>query len=103
VILTVDGSRVWVHSPQSEPLGWDFGTPGSHPVQLSNSVLLLSNNAKLWDIEQSRIHDAVTGRVVFQLAGRFINPVKSQWDGCYLVAGYESGEVLILDFNYVHV
>jgi len=67
--LTVDGSGVWVHSPLSEPLGWDFGTPGSHPVQLSNLPLLLSNNAKLWDIKQSRINDAVTGRVIFQLAG----------------------------------
>jgi len=101
--LTVDGSRVWVHSPKSEPLGWDFGTLGSQPVQLSNPFLLLSNNAKLWDIDKSRIHDAVTGRVVFQLAGRFANPVESQWDGHYLVAGYRSGEVLILDFNYVHV
>ena len=101
--LTVDGPRVWVHSPLSGPLGWDFGTPGSHPVQLSNSSLLLSNNAKLWDIDKSRICKAVTRRVVFQLAGRFANPVKSQWDGHYLVAGYQSGEVLILDFNHVHV
>jgi len=99
--LTVDGSRVWFHSPPLEPLGWDFGTPGSTPVQLSNSPLLLPNNAKLWD-RQSRIRDAVTGRVVFQLAGKFAKPVKSQWDGCYLVTGYSSGEILILDFNHVH-
>jgi len=101
--ITVNGSRVWVHSLLSEPLGWDFGTPGSHPVQLSNSPLLLSNNAKLWDVKQSRINDAVTGRVIFQLAGRFANPVHSQWGGNYLVAGYESGEVLILDFNHIHI
>ena len=100
--LTVDGSRVWVHSSESEPLGWDFGTPGSLPVQLSNSHLHLPNNTKLWDIKQSRIKDAVTGRVVFQLAGRFAKPIKSQWDGHYLVTGYRSGEVLILDFNHVH-
>jgi len=101
--LSVDGSRVWVHSPESEPLGWDFGTPGLYPVQLSNSPLPLQNNSKLWDVKQSRIKDAVTRRVVFQLAGRLANPVKSQWDGRYLVAGYGSGEVLILDFNHVHV
>ena len=100
--LTVDGSRVWVHSPSSESLGWDFATPGSPPVQLSNSLLLLTKNAKLWDICQSKIKDAVTGRVVCQLSGRFENPVTSQWDGHYLVTGYESGEVLILDFNHVH-
>ena len=100
--LTIDGSRVWACSPLSDPLGWDFGTPGSPPVQLSNSLLLFPTNAKLWDIRQSRIEDAVTGRVVFQLAGRFLNPVKSQWDGHYLVAGYRTGEVLILDFKDMH-
>jgi len=100
--LTVDGSRVWVCSPESEPLGWDFGTLGSSPVQLSNSLLLLAKNAKLWDAIQSRIKDVVTGGVVFQLAGRFVNPADSQWDGHYLVAGYLSGEVLILDFNHVY-
>jgi len=100
--LLVDGSQLWVHSPLSQPLGWDLRTPGSHPVQLPNSHLLLLNNAKLWDVYQSRLKDAVTGRVVLQLAGRFTNPVKSQWDGHYLVAGYESGEVLILDFNHVN-
>ena len=30
------------------------------------------------------------------------NPVDSQWDGQYLVAGYRSGEVLILDLNNLH-
>jgi len=100
--LVVDGSRVWVHSPLSKPLGWDFGTPGSHPVQLSNSPLPRPNNAKLWDVEQSRMKDAVTGKIVLQLAGRFAKPIKSQWDGHYLVAGYESGEVLILDFHHVN-
>ena len=100
--LTVDGLWVWVHSSESGPLGWDFGTPGSHPVQLSNSPLPLPKNAKLWDVYQSRIKDAVTGKLVLQLARRFVKPVKSQWDGCYLVAGYEFGEVLILDFNHVN-
>ena len=100
--LSVDGSRVWVCSPLLEPLGWDFGTPGPPFVQLSNSVLHLPSNAKVWDIGQPRIQDAVTGRVIFQFAGRFANPVKSQWDGRYLVAGYEFGEVLILEFNCVH-
>jgi len=101
--LTVESSRVWVHSILSEPQGWDFGTSDSPPVQLSNSSLLLAKNPKLWDVRQSRIKDAVTGRVVFQLAVRFVSPVDAQWDGHYLVAGYRSGEVLILDFNHVHL
>jgi hypothetical protein len=30
-----------------------------------------------------------------------MEPVVVEWDGQYLVAGYESGEELILDFNYI--
>ena len=99
--LTLDGSRVWVHSPLSEPLGWDFKTPGSPPVQLPDAALPHPNSTTLLDIEDSRIKDTATGKVIFQLAGRFAKPVNSQWDGRYLVAGYQSGEMLILDFNYL--
>jgi len=98
--LTVDGTGVWVHSPISEPLGWDFGIPDSPPVQLSNTPLV-HPNCILWDIGQSKIKDAITGKRVFQLAGRFTEPVDSQWDGQYLVAGFMSGEILILDFNHM--
>ena len=97
--LTVDGLRVWVYSSQSEPLGWDFGIPGSSPAELSKTHLLHPSNTRLWDVGQSRVKDTATGKVLFQLAGRFANPSDSQWDGRYLVAGYWSGEVLILDFD----
>ena len=100
--LTVDGSKVWFHSSTlSEPLGWDFGIIGSSPVKLSGIPLPQPNDTKWWDISQSRIKDTVSGKVVFQLAGRFATPADSQWDGQYLVAGYRSGEVLVLDFNCV--
>jgi len=100
--LTMDGSAVWVHTPGLKSLGWDFGIPGSPPVQLSNSPPLHHNDIKAWDIIQgSRIKDAVTGKVFFQLTGRFVYPLNAQWDNRYLVAGYESGEVLILDFKYM--
>jgi len=99
--LGVDGSRIWVHSPQSEPLGWDFGITNSSPVQLSNIHLLHPGSTKLWDVGQSRVKDTVTGKVLFQLAGRFAKPSDSSWDGQYLVAGYWSGELLILDFDHV--
>jgi len=79
-----------------------FWGPGLTPVQLFNSPLPLPNNAKLWDVEQSRVKDAITGKLVLQLTGKFVNPIESQWDGHYLVAGYKSGEVLILDFNHVN-
>ena len=97
--MTVDGSRVWVHSPLSEPLGWDFGTPDPFSIHSSNMPQPQLNHTKLWDIGLSRIVDKVTGKVVFQLDGKFAKPIHAQWDGRYLVAGYQSGEVVILDFN----
>ena len=99
--LTVDGSRVWVHSPVLEPQGWDFGTPSPSPAQFSDMPSPHLNNTKLWDVDLPGIKDVVSRKVVFQLGGRFANPVDSQWDGRYLVAGYQSGEVLILDFNHI--
>jgi len=51
-------------------------------------------------VSQSRIEDVAAGKEVFQLAGRYAKPSVTQWDGQYLVAGYDSGEVLILDFSY---
>jgi len=55
----------------------------------------------LWDTDLFRIKNVVTGKVVFQLPERFTKPTVVQFDGCYLAAGYSSGEVLILDFNHV--
>ena len=106
--LTVDGPRVWVRFGGEQPQGWEFGTPGSAPIKLSNVPLLHpnvpsphSNATKLWNHLDSDIKDPITGKVVLQLGGRFAKPTHSQWDGQYLVAGYESGEVLILDFKHV--
>ena len=101
--LTVDGSRVWVYNPQSGYWGWDFGTQGSPPVKLSNMPAdkFHLTGTMLWDRSLSRIKDIVTGVVVFQLSGRFAKPTFVQCDGSYLAAGYNSGEVLILDFNHL--
>ena len=97
--LTMDGSGSWIYFSEPNPLGWDFGIPDSPPVQLSPS--LHPNHTNVWEIYGAMIKDTVTGRVIFQLAGRFTNPTCCQWDGQYLVAGYYSGEVLILDLKYV--
>jgi len=99
--LIVDGTKVWAYWPQSKYQGWDFGILGSSPVQLSNIPTLLPNGSMLWDISQTKIKSAVTGEVVFQLPSRFAKPVSVQCDGYYLAAGYDSGEVLILDLNYI--
>ena len=98
--LTVDGSRVWVHSPLSELGRFDI-SPSLFPVRLSNMPPSLLCGTKLWDVGISGIKDMATGKVVFQLGGRFSKPRDAHWDGQYLVAGYSSGEMLIVDFNHI--
>jgi len=102
--LIVDGSKVWIYLyPKPEYQGWDFGTQGLAPVQLSNMPpdKFHLTGTMLWDRSLSRIKDTVTGKVVFELSGRFANPTFVEYDGFYLAAGYTSGEVLILDFNHL--
>ena len=98
--LIVDGSRVWVHWYSSDYRGWDFGIPGSAPIELSNESTPPGLSG-LWDSQQVRIKNPATGKVVFQLPKRFSNPVHVQCDDSYLVAGYQSGEILILDLTNV--
>ena len=103
--LHMDGSKVLVQSGESSAQGWDFGVPGSAPIQLSEIALdrphLDLVDARNW-LETSlvKIKD-VAGKDFFQLYGRYADPSAIQWDGQYLIAGYKSGEVLILDFSHV--
>ena len=104
--LIADGSRIWVCSEDSSTRGWDFGISTSYPTPLSNTFpdrpqLNFIDGAKWVGSEPSRIKDTVTGKEIFQLVGRYADPYDAQWDGRYLVAGYMSGEVLILDFNHM--
>jgi len=101
--LIVDGSRVWVYSPAEKLQGWDFENPDSPPVQLTITPPFHLNGTRPWGVDVSRIKNTTTGKVVFCLGGRFTRPADLQWDGRYLVAGYESGEVLILDFYCVSI
>ena len=101
--LIGDGSRVWVYYKDSQTQGWDFGVSGSTPISLPEVVpdgphleLTTQGNPKRYTIV-----DKVTGNVVFQLSGKYAHPTTIKWDGQYLVAGYETGEVLILDFNHI--
>ena len=99
----VDGSKIWVCFKDSSTQGWDFGISGTSPILLSNTFpdrphLNLSGGT--WQSTGPfMVQDTVTGKVVFQLGGKYAEPGEVRWDGCYLVAGYKSGEVLILDFN----
>jgi len=97
--LCTDSPRVWIyfrHSSAQEE-GWDFGVSGSSPVSFDPST-----GRPHLDLEvNSGIKDTVTGKEVFQFRGKHKYPMCTQWDGQYLVAGYWSGELLILDFHNV--
>ena len=103
--LYVDGSSLWVCFEDSQTQRWDCGISGSSPIQLSNTSLdkphLNLTGGTKWNTGPCIIKNAVTGKEVFQLVGRYAAPNEVQWDGQYLVVGYRSGEVLILDFKHV--
>jgi len=104
--LCTDGSKIWVCFKDSPAQGWDFGISDSPPCLLSNTSLdrphlNFIGGTREWDTGPSMVKDAVTGKVVFRLVGRYARPTGVQWDGRYLVVGYRSGEVLNLDFNRV--
>ena len=104
--LTVNGSEVWVSVGDSQIEGWDFGGPDPKPIPLSDISparphLKFIDATKEGNPSPSRIEDQATGKEVFQLLGKYANPTVTQLDGQYLVAGYDSGEVLILDFSQV--
>jgi len=98
--LWIDGSKVLVRCGGSLALGWDFGIPGSTPTEISTAS---SDRPHIDYITTSLvvIGDRLTGKVVFRLCGPFATPSAIQWDGHYLIAGYESGEVLILDLSHM--
>ena len=102
--LYVDGSKIWVCFRDSSIQGWDFGISGLSPTLLSNTFpdrpYLNLITGTWWDTDPTMIEDLVAEKKVFQLVGRYANPYCVQWDGQYLVAGYWSGEVLILAFDY---
>ena len=54
----------------------------------------------LWDWDQSKVQDVVTGRVVFQLPKTFGEPIDVQWNDQHLVICFGPTKVLILDFSY---
>ena len=104
--LYIDSSRVWIHSTfSSAQEGWDFGISGSSPMPFNPSTgrphLDYIGGAPWQTDDPCWIKDMVTGKKVFELSGRYTKPNDVQWNGQYLVAGYDSGEILILDFHSV--
>jgi WD40 repeat protein len=105
-LFRAGGSRICLCFPNSSTQEWDFGISGSPPIPLPStsperSCLGFIGGGSWWYKGLSQIKDTTTGKVVFPLAGRYAKPNEVQWDGQYLIAGYESGEVLILDFIHM--
>ena len=100
--LVIEGSKVWACYPSEDYQGWDFEIPGSSPTQLLNipPTKLHPSGFMLWDWDQSKVQDVVTGRVVFQLPKTFEKPVDVQWDNQNLFICFKSTKMLILDFSY---
>ena len=100
--LVIDGSKVWAYYPGEGYQGWDFGILGSLPTHLLNipPSKLHPSGSMLWDWDQSKVQDVVTGRVVFQLPKTFEKPIDVQWDNQSLFICYGPTKVLILDFSY---
>ena len=104
--LSIDSSKVWAQICNSSTQeGWDFGTLGSSPTPFDPSTgrphLDFIGGISWQTRRPCWIMDTVTREKVFQLRGKYARPSDVQWDGQYLVAGYKSGEVLILDFGHV--
>ena len=102
--LCMDNSRIWIQFNDSSTQGWDFGSLGSLPILLSNisteRPLLDFIGGTSWQTEgPSWVKNTATGKKIFHLSGEYAKPGEVQWDGKYLVAGYDSGKVLILDFH----
>ena len=98
--------RIWICSvalPTQE--GWDLGTLGSPPVPFDPSTgrphLDFIGGAKWQTKNPSWVKDIVTERRIFELSGKHARPNDVRWDGQFLVAGYGTGEVLILDFRHI--
>jgi len=102
--LWMDGSKVLVRCGSSSTLGWDFGTPGSTPIKIYPTSSDRPHLDFISGTAQSNtgligIEDRVARKTVFQLPGG--NVLATQWDGQYLIAGYETGEISILDFSHM--
>lgn len=108
--LMVSGSRIGgaVYNrdlKKHEFKWWDLGTVDSTPTSISVTPLERPDldfvSQAMNTVRYSKVKNTVTGKAPFYLSGKYAKPCDPQWDGRYLVAGYDSGEVLILDFHHL--
>ena len=105
--LLVDGLKVWIpfYGGQPKAQGWDFGASDLPTFELLNApsnwpCLNFIGLVREHRLTLPGIEDTVTRKMVFQLPVRLTRPSDVQWDGQYLVVGYHSGEVLIVECTY---
>ena len=100
--LNIDHSKIWIMSGVSLK-GWDFGVLGSPPV-----LLVERPHLDLFGFQPRESNTVVgitergTRKELFRLSGRYAKPTTIQWNSQYLVAGYESGDVIILDIHHLN-
>ena len=100
--LYLDGLKVAVLGKHTQVL--DFGTQGIIPVKLPPMASdrlypeLVTRFDKVTQRFKVGIEDKGTKKV-FPLPDRYTYASAIQWDGQYVIVGYESGETLILDLN----
>ena len=102
-LLVVNGSRVWVNN-SSQIQGWDFeiqDSPSSKPHEIPPTRFHLDfiGGVRRHRSALPAIEDTITGREFLRLPESLSYPTDAQWDGQYLVAGYETGDMLILNCN----
>ena len=101
--LVIDDLRVWACHSNSGERGWDFGSPGSSPIQLSNKspTKLHPDGTLQWDWFQFKVQSVITGKVVFQLPKSLGRPIDVQWNNQTLFICFGPTEVLIFDFTHI--
>jgi hypothetical protein len=101
-LITMEGSQVWMWTSGQKPEGWDFGIPGPSPTSClpypQTDCTSVIPNCGITNL--CRIQDTATGKVVFQLPGRFWGcVVEVQWNGQYLAVSPKSEKEVILEFH----
>ena len=105
--LHTDHLKIWIKTPNSIK-GWDFGTLSSSPVPLPDTSVERPHLDLIYDSLElyggaPKIRDMRTKRELFHFSGRYVEPGPIRWNGRYLVVGYHSGEVFVLDCHHPNV
>ena len=103
--VNLDGPKIWIHSEEgSRVQGWDLRDLKLQPLDLSQgpkSLRLACLRGTQSHTNRCRIIDTAHQIEVFPLPEKFANPSDIVWDGQYLSAVYDTGELLILDFVHM--